>query len=107
MEGNTMKNIKNLPTGWRIQTGLNSDYFLSVKLWAKERGRQVAEARKDGNVDAAIKALEEGKCYKNGIKETLKGLGIEYPYFVYDNEGKCRYIIESEVNKQWKVYTAE
>jgi len=98
---------KNVPTGWSIRTGLNPDYFISVKRWAKERGRQVAEARKTGNVDAAIKALEEGKRYKNSIKESLKGVGTEHPYFVYDSEGKCRYILECRVTKKWQAYTAE
>ncbi|CDX01318.1 Hypothetical protein DPCES_1431 [Desulfitobacterium hafniense] len=101
-----MKKFK-IPTGWRMQTGLNPGYFISAKRWAKERGRQVAEARKTGNVDAAIKALEEGKSYKNAIKETLKGLGTEHPYFVYDAEGKCRYILEREATKKWLAYTAE
>lgn len=100
-------NIKNMPVGWRIQTGLNPYYFLYVKRLAKERGKQVAEARKSGNVDAAIKALEEGESYKNSIKKTLDGVGTEYPYLVYDPDGKCRYVLKQGVTKKWTAYTVE
>jgi hypothetical protein len=93
-----------MPAGWRIQTGLNPDFFISVKQWMKERGNQVAEARKTGNVDAAIKALTEGKQYKAVIKSTL---AEDRPYFVYAPDGKCRYILECETKKKWQAYSAE
>lgn len=97
-------NRKEMPLGWTIRTGLNPDFVLSVKRWAKESGKRVAEARKTGNVDAAIKALTEGKQYKTALKTAL----IEdRPYFVYDPEGKCRYILEYETTKKWQAYNAE
>lgn len=93
-----------MPTGWRIQTGLNPDFVISVKRWAKESGRKVAEARKAGNVDAAIQALLDGKQFKATLKRALVE---DRPYFVYDPNGKCRYILEYETTKKWQAYNAE
>ena len=36
-------NRKEMPAGWRIQTGLNPDFFASIKRWMRERGDQVAQ----------------------------------------------------------------
>lgn len=97
-------NRKEMPLGWAIRTGLNPDFVISVKRWAKERGKQVAEARKTGNVDAAIMALTEGKAYKAALKSALSE---DRPYFVCDPEGNCRYILEYETTKRWQAYNAE
>ena len=94
-------NRKEMPTGWRVQTGLNPDYFIDIKKWMKERGRQVAEARRTGNVDAAIKALNEGKSYKAAIKSTLEK---NHSYFVYDPNGECKYIFERKATQKWVAF---
>ena len=97
-------NRKDMPAGWKIQTGLNPEFVIKVKQWAKERGKQVSEARKTGNVDAAITALTEGRSYKEALKRELRE---EHTRFVYDPEGNCRYILELDITKRWKAYNAE
>lgn len=106
--GNVVENKKlnrlNVPTGWRIQTGLNPEFVVSVKQWAKDCGRRVAEAKKVGNVDGAIKSLIEGQKCKKALKIAL---AEDRPYFVYSPDGKCRYILEYEVIKKCQIYNAE
>lgn len=98
-----MKKMK-IPLGWSVRTGLNPDFVLRMKYWAKERGRLVAEARKTGNVDEAIKALAEGKTYKTALKNAFSA---DRPYFVYDTEGNCIYIFEYSTTKKWQLFSAE
>lgn len=97
-------NRKDMPTGWIISTGLNPDFVISVKRWAKESGRQVAQAKKDGDVDGAIQALLNGQRFKKALKKQLEK---DQPYFVYDPTGRCRYILERDATKKWQAYNAE
>lgn len=96
-------NIRDLPTGWQVRNNINPQYVKAVKLFSKKKAKEYRTAVRNGDIKAATEAITQCISVKNYMKKAVENA----EFIVFDETGKCRFVLKEECKKEIKCFEVE